>query len=128
MLLPIVRRNWQKPVAAILGCVVLSALIAYHTVHSLERPSWLRFDNGSPLLSGGGGRPSVLDIALDGSWKEVNRTEFNRPYHEMLRSCRSKNGSHCTENGGKLVLLALDHFQRVLEGATQGEDIWCDSF
>ncbi|KAG9006570.1 hypothetical protein FRB94_000587 [Tulasnella sp. JGI-2019a] len=127
MLLPLVRRNWQKVVTAILGCALLSALFGYHTIHSLERPPWFRFESGPPLLSGGGGRPSVLDIALDGSWKEVNRTEFNRPYHEKLRSCKSNDG-HCSDNGGKLVILALHHFNRVLEGATQGENIWCDSF
>ncbi|KAG8980759.1 hypothetical protein FRB94_009793 [Tulasnella sp. JGI-2019a] len=127
MLSPIVRKNWQKLVAAILGCVVLSALLEYHTVVSLERPSWLRLENDPPPFSEGGERPSVLDMALDGSWKEVNRTEFNRPYHERLQSCKSS-ASPCTENSGKLVILALDHFKAVLKGSTQGEDLWCDSF
>ncbi|KAG8865745.1 hypothetical protein FRB97_004459, partial [Tulasnella sp. 331] len=125
-----VQTHWPKLVVGVVGCLLVSHLFELQSAFSgtygrqLEedgRSVTIRLEQPSQPI------PTLQDIAFDGSWKEVNRTEFNRPYHEKLRACRSSSDG-CAGNEGKLVLLALGHFRSVLDGATQGEDIWCDSF
>ncbi|KAG8875191.1 hypothetical protein FRB98_008016 [Tulasnella sp. 332] len=127
----LVYTHWPKCVAAIAGCLLLAHLLELHSTFSGtyerqlegEEPSvavQLEEQPSEPI-------PTLEDIAFDGSWKEVDRVEFNRMYHDKLRACKVGSDG-CARNEGKLVLLAIGTFKSVLDGANQGEAIWSDSF
>lgn len=62
---------------------------------------WSSGDWNAPVEEDVETRPSLVDIALDGSWREDNVDAFNARNNATLQACRS--GGPCGKNQNKLV-------------------------